>query len=160
MKINRHRTHTRRCAHCGQRFPINPRLGKRHRFCSQTECAKASRHAARRKWLRKNGGRRYFVGKETADRVRSWRQDHPQYWKRGRLTARARQANFVLTKALADAVRYVALQDTIDTRFALEIGLISRLSGAALQDTIAKEIHRLIVRGYAILRGQSVRSNK
>jgi hypothetical protein len=72
----------------------------------------------------------------------------------------AGRGEFELTKALAAAVRYVALQDTIDTRFALEIGLISRVSGVALQDTIAKEIHRLTLRGYAILRGKSGRSPK
>ncbi|MEN9661768.1 MAG: hypothetical protein RL324_717 [Verrucomicrobiota bacterium] len=60
----------------------------------------------------------------------------------------------MLTPALAEVMRYVALQDTIDTRFALEIGLIAEVSGAALQDTIAKEIRRLIMRGYAILRGK------
>jgi hypothetical protein len=40
----------------------------------------------------------------------------------------------------------------IDTHLALKIGIISELSGATLQDTIAKEIRRLMLRGYAILR--------
>ena len=40
----------------------------------------------------------------------------------------------------------------IDTHLALKIGVISELSGATLQDTIAKEIRRLMLRGYAILR--------
>ena len=57
-------------------------------------------------------------------------------------------------------MRYVALQDTIDTRLALEIGIISQLTGAALQDTIAKEIRRLMLRGYAILRRTPAREIK
>lgn len=48
----------------------------------------------------------------------------------------------------------------IDARLALEIGIISEISGAALQDTIAKEIDRLTMRGYAILRGESDQSVK
>ncbi len=40
----------------------------------------------------------------------------------------------------------------IDTHLALTIGIISDLTGATLQDTIAKEIRRLMLRGYAILR--------
>jgi len=154
MKISRRRIYARRCAHCGQRFPVNARLGNRHRFCSQAECAKASRRAARKKWLRKNGGKRYFSGEENGDRVRSWRKRNPKYWKRANRSKRSKQRDFVLTKSLAEAVRYVALQDTIDTRLALKIGLISELTGAALQDTIAKEIHRIMMRGYAIMRGQ------
>ena len=152
MKTHRHRTRSRACAHCGQRFVVNPRLGKRHRFCSSLDCTRASRKAARKKWLRKNGGQRYFAGNQSADRVRSWRMEHPRYWKRGRASTHSRCNGFTLTKELAATLRYVALQDTIDMRLALEIGIISQLSGAALQDTIAKEIRRLMLRGYAILR--------
>jgi len=160
MKNHRHRNHTRRCAHCGIQFAVNPRLGKRHRFCTKRECAQASRRTARRKWLRKNGGKAYYLGTENNDRVRGWRQNHPQYWKKKGGSARSRSSEFTLTKELAAMMRYVALQDTIDTRLALEIGIISELSGAALQDTIAKEIRRLMLRGYAILRRKPVRSVK
>ncbi len=160
MKTHRHRNHTRRCAHCGLPFAINPRLGKRHRFCTKPECAQASRRKARKNWLRKNGGKAYYLGKNNNDRVRGWRRSHPRYWKRKGASARSRSSGFTLTKQLAAAMRYVALQDTIDTRLALEIGIISQLSGAALQDTIAKEIRRLMLRGYAILRRTPARAIK
>ena len=149
------RTKTRSCAHCGQRFTINPRLGKRHRFCSRPQCAKASHATARKKWLRRNGGKSYYLGPQNTDRVYDWRRQHPRYWKKTGRSKWVRRGEFELTKALAAELRYVSLQDTIDTRLALEIGLISRVSGASLQDTIAKEIHRLTLRGYAILRGKS-----
>lgn len=158
MKTHRHRTRSRACAHCGQRFVVNPRLGKRHRFCSNLECARASRKAARKKWLKKNGGQRYFDGSQNIERVQGWRREHPRYWKRIRASTRSRCNGFTLTKELAATLRYVALQDTIDTRLALEIGIISQLSGAALQDTIAKEVRRLMLRGYAILRRNPARS--
>jgi hypothetical protein len=155
MNNHRHHNRSRRCLHCGQPFQVNPRLGRRHRFCAQPACSKASRRASRKKWLKKNGGRRYFSGKENGDRVRSWRQRHPRYWQRGSARKPAKGLKSRLTKKLASVMRCVALQDSIDARLALEIGLISAISGAALQDTIATEMRRLIMRGYAILRGRS-----
>ena len=159
--MNKHRhKKTRCCAHCGQPFIVNPRVGKRHRFCTKPACAEVSRNLARKKWLRNNGGREYYDLSDRIDRVGTWRKKNPKYWRR-RTRVRRRQCNdYVLSKRLAAALRYVALQDMIDTHLALKIGMISELSGCALQDTIAKEIRRLMLRGYAILRGQSVRPSK
>lgn len=159
--MNKHRhKKTRRCAHCGQPFIVNPRVGKRHRFCTKPACAEVSHYVANKRWLRRNGGKAFHRGDEAIKRVHNWRETHPRYWKRTHQKKRGRHTAFKITKALAAALRYVALQDTIDTRLALEIGIISRLSGSALQDTIAKEIGRLTIRGYAILRGQSIRRSK
>jgi hypothetical protein len=150
MRTKNHQITTRDCAHCGQCFDVNPRLGKLHRYCSKRACARASHRAAQKKWLKQKGGKDYFTFEKNANHVRSWRQQNPGYWKRKRPSKRRKTANFVLTKDLSAALRYVALHDTIDTRLALEIGIISRITGAALHDTIAKEILRLIMRGYVI----------
>jgi hypothetical protein len=48
-------------------------------------------------------------------------------------------------------MREFALQDTMDTQFYLWAGLISYLSGSALQDTIAKEMMRFMMHGRGIL---------
>ena len=151
MKPHRPRNRSRACAHCGQRFVFNPRLGPLHRFCTLPKCAKASRCAARKRWLKKNGGKAYYLGGHNNDRVRAWRRRHPRYWKNCMQSKYSRRPDFALSKKLAEVLGYVALQDTIDTRLALEIGIISQLSGVALQDTIATEIRRLMLRGYAIL---------
>lgn len=148
---NGHRPKLRSCAHCGRQFVVDPRVGKRHRFCSRPECVRASRRTAQQKWLRKNGGNSYFAGKENLEKVRAWRKHHPQYWKRTSRRKGARSAAFRLSKSLQAALRCVALQDVIEPRLALEIGIIARLSGAALQDTIASEISATMLRGYAIL---------
>ena len=118
-----HPKQTRRCAHCGQRFTINPRVGKRHRFCAKAECIKTSRIVARKRWLRK-GGRQYFGGSVDTQRVRTWRQMNPKYWRRRSRIRRRRRSDYVLTKSLAATLRYVALQDLIDTHLALKIGMI------------------------------------
>lgn len=157
MKKHPHKK-SKPCAHCGHRFIINPRVGSRHRFCAKPDCVRASRASARRRWLRKNGGRKYFGGKENTERVRTWRHRHPRYWRRESRVRRSRHNKFVLTKQLSSVLRYVALQDTIDTHLALKIGIISHLSGATLQDTIAKELKRLMLRGHAILRGRQPKS--
>jgi hypothetical protein len=157
--MNKHpKKTTRPCAHCGDRFNINPRVGTRHRFCAKPECMRASRVHARKRWLRKNGGRKYFGGKQNTDRVRTWRNRHPRYWRRKTRLRRVKLSGFVLTRRLSSMLRYVALQDTIDTHLALKIGIISHLSGATLQDTIAREMKRLMMRGNAILRGRKPKS--
>ena len=145
---------TRRCAHCGLRFSINPRVGRRHRYCAKPTCAEVSQIKARKRWLKKNGGRKYFRGTQNTDRVRTWRKKNPRYWRREGRLQRTRRNDFVLSKSLSSALRYVALQDMIDTHLALKIGIISHLSGATLQDTMAKEIRRLTLLGHAILRGK------
>lgn len=155
--MNKHHTRTKPCAHCGHRFHINPRVGRRHRFCAKPECRRISRAKARKRWLKKNGGRRYFDGDDNAERVRSWRKRNPGYWRRESRAQAAKPKKFTLTKRLAAALRFVALQDSIDSDLALKIGIISELCGATLQDTIARELRRLMLRGDAILRGKQPR---
>ena len=148
----------RRCVLCDRSFAINPRVGKRHRFCSRPACAKASRRAAQRQWLKKwqqeHGGESYFAGQKSLGNTPARPARHPDCKKRTRRSKGARCGRFRLTSKLAAVVRSVALQDTIDTVLALQIGLISRLTGAALQDTIARKMRALILRGNAILQGQ------
>lgn len=150
--MNTHRkNNTKCCCHCGQRFKVNPRVGRRHRYCTATACVRASRVAARRKWLIKNGGKSYFRGDAGKNRVREWRKRNPKYWRRKKID----RSRFRLSKRLASILRKVALQDSIDSFLALKIGIIARISGHALQDEIASEIRNLMLRGDAILRGNN-----
>ena len=159
MKADHRPSVLRRCAHCGHPFVVNPRRRKRHRFCSDPTCAQASKRAAQKKWLEKwrkeHGGVSYFSGKERAYKVRNWRRLNPQYRKRTRLREGA-PGGLRLSGKLKAALRSVALQDTIDPHLALVIGVISRLSGAVLQDMMARELRATMLCGYAILRGQTI----
>lgn len=145
---------TRCCAHCGQHFIVNPRVGRRHRYCSLPECVRISQAVSRQKWLKRNGGKKYFLDSNAKDRVQSWRKTHPRYWRKKSAEKRVKQPKYVLTKSLKAILGDVALQDSIDTNLPLKIGIISHLAGSALQDVIAKEIRRLMFRGHAILRGK------
>lgn len=79
--------------------------------------------------------------------MRIWRQANPGYWR-----PKIRIGGVVLDGELAEVVREFALQDMIDTHFYLVAGLISHLSNCALQDTIAKELRRVIMLGRGILK--------
>jgi hypothetical protein len=97
--MNKHRhKKTRCCAHCGQPFIVNPRIGKRHRFCTKPACAEVSHYVANKRWLRRNGGKAFHRGDEAINRVHNWRETHPRYWKRTRQTKRGRHTYFMITK--------------------------------------------------------------
>ena len=121
-------------------------MRKRQRYCSLPTCIKASRRAAQKKWLRKAANRDHFKGGENLLRVQDWRSINPGYWR-----TKTRLGRYILRGKLAETVREFALQDTIDTQFLLLAGLVSHLTGVALQDEIASEIRRLILLGPGIL---------
>jgi len=151
MKTKSRSHHQRRCAHCGRPFIVNPRLGKRHRFCAARECIQVRKKKAQERWLKKNGGKSYYISRGSRERVAEWRKKNPKYWRRSGRNKRLNNSNFVLSKNLKIALRRVALQDSIDTHLPLIIGIISRISKCALQDSIAKEIHRIMMLGRGIL---------
>jgi len=136
----------RRCAHCGRRFPVDPRLGPRHRFCAQPECAHASHLRSQRKWRRSLAGRDYFRDGESTFRVREWRRANPGSGRRS-----DRRANFAIGAPLARALRELVLQDLMDTHLALLIGLVAERTNLAQQDAIATALCRIMLRGHAIL---------
>lgn len=118
----------------------------RQRYCSRPACIKASHRAAQEKWLKKAENQNHFSGLPSLVRIQQWRAGHPGYWRRP-----VKIGRHFLQGNLAEVVREFALQDMIDAQFSLVIGLVSHLSGAALQDEIASEIRRLIMLGHAVL---------
>ena len=118
-----HQKSTRHCAHCGQRFFVNPRIGRRHRFCGAPACVRISRAAAQEKWRAQQVNRDHFKGPEHVLRVQEWRKAHAYYWRERKAAKHVLNQQFVLPKKLSAMMRYIALQDSIDTRVALEIGL-------------------------------------
>jgi hypothetical protein len=118
-----HHKSTRRCAHCRQRFLVNPRIGKRHRFCGAPACVRASRATAQKKWWSQQTNRDHFTGPVHVQRVRDWRKAHPHYWRKRRAAKPVLSQQFAVPKKLSAMMRYAALQDMIDTHFALEMAL-------------------------------------
>ena len=135
---------SRACAHCMTRFQVNPRVGKKHRYCSAPSCAKASHARSQASWLKKEG-KTYHSGAANTARVTAWRANHPGYSKRSQKCA-------LTAPTLAEALGAAALQDLSRGSLALLVGLVSRISPHALQDSIASEIRLLILEGNAVLR--------
>ena len=78
------RTRRRRCKSCDELYKPDPRHLKRQKFCPEPACKAASKKHSQQKWLNKPENRDHFSGPEHITRVQAWRQDNPDYWKRGK----------------------------------------------------------------------------
>lgn len=139
----------RKCKHCRQLFLPDYRNRDRQKYCNKPQCRKAHKQDSQRRWLAKPENRNHFKGSENVDRVRSWRKQHPGYWRKGRVALQ----DDCGTEPVAEervAPAQTPLQDDCLKTHPLIIGLIAQFSGA-LQDDIAMLVHRLQIRGQMIL---------
>jgi hypothetical protein len=138
-------------------FVPDPRNAARQQYCSEPACRTASKAAAQRRWLSKNGNGDRFRGPSEVDRVRVWRQNHPGYWKtkipraQGTQTVESQAPN--PNQSSCNVPRSLArtLQDDCLTQNPVVIGLISMFTGSTLQDDIAATTRQLLLRGRNIL---------
>ena len=142
----------KKCKHCRRLFPPDPRNAKHQRFCSKPACRNASKKDSQRRWLNKPKNRDYFRSPENVIRVQEWRKENPGYWKKSKI---ALQDPLIAqpTVKTNDTIKstYRPLQDSLITQPAVLIGLISNITGIALQDDIAKTLRRLQQLGQEIL---------
>ncbi len=149
------RTPRRKCKHCGELFTPDPRNATRQRYCSQPECRRASKSSSQRRWLEKPQNQDYFRGPYNVKRVQRWRKEHPGYWRKKSM---ALQDPLIVQPIennddTGDFVHH-ALQDSLVLQPAVFVGLISQLTGCALQEDIARATHRLQQLGNDILNPQ------
>jgi hypothetical protein len=152
------RTRKRKCPCCGVFFTPDYRNRPWQRFCSKPECRKASKAASQKRWLKKPENHDYFRGPVNVGRVQEWRQAHPGYSRRKReplqdhLSGKV-SVNPVVTQTFVHVQSPFAsaLQDVFTSQLTVLIGLISHLTGSALQDDIAKTARRLQKLGSDIL---------
>ena len=146
----------RKCKHCGRLFSPDPRNATRQRYCSSPECRRVSKASSQKRWLQKPENRDYFRGPHNVARVQSWRKAHPGYWRRKpqdtfhALQDPLKEQVFVNTKDSGGFTTF-ALQDSFLLQPAVFIGLISQLTGSALQDDIAMAARRMQRLGNDIL---------
>ena len=87
--------------------------------------------------------------------MKNWRAEHPGYSRRrsantAALGEKHRDLAAVLAEfALRDSCP--ALQDSWPPQLVAIVGIIARLRGDALQDTIARDLREIMVAGHAIL---------
>lgn len=153
------RIRRRKCRHCGRLFSPDPRNATRQRYCSQPECRSASKASSQKRWLQKPQNQDYFRGPYNVQRVQRWRKKHPGYWRRkpGKSPI-ALQDPLIVQPTENNDNRgdfvHGALQDPLLLQPAVFIGLISQLTGYALQEDIARATRRLQQLGNDILNPQ------
>ena len=129
---------------------------RRCRHCAKPECRKVARRSSQHRWLAKAENQNYFRGPENCARVREWRARHPGYWRKKKPAPRdGLQENCCAQvppdKETATPAPPDALQELCAMQPAVLVGLISTISGCALQEDIARIARSFIARGQDIL---------
>ena len=155
-----------RCRHCKTLFHPNPRNIKNQRYCSEPDCRKASKFASQRRWARKN--RSYFRNKENVARVQAWREKHPGYTKSELKILENTPAeplqestipplqDLIIDKTFNNQVvkehfTTQTLRDLISSQPLVLIGLIAKMTGFTLQDSIDSYARNLVILANDIL---------
>ena len=152
----------RKCLHCKTFYHPDHRNVPRQRFCSKPECRQASKVDSQQHWRQKPDNLDYFKGKTHVQRVQQWRLEHPGYWRRkppeASKTADTLQETLMpqghenrSLETVLPPGQNAALQDSFFMQPAVFIGLISHLTGFALQEDIAATLRRLQELGGDIL---------
>lgn len=135
--------HEKICLHCGGCFFPNLRNRARQDYCYKPECRKARKNLSQRLWRANNPD--YFKGASNVAHVRQWRARNPGYWRRRKFTPPVTPHSTV--EPLQDGVP--SLQDVL-TLNPLILGILRRICGLTLQDSVEKVIHDLILEGLEI----------
>ena len=153
MKVKRRR---RRCLGCRQLFVPDPRNHYHPRWCSEPGCQHARQQADQHPWRSRPENRDYFWGAAHVDRVKTWRQKHPGYWKRPPKSAKGTLQELCPSQPSEEqkvnpSLVVGALQEVLSTQHPMIVGLISMLTASTLQEDIVATGRRLIAKGQEIL---------
>jgi hypothetical protein len=143
----------RRCRHCRQHFLPDYRNTYHQRFCFAPACQLASKQASQRRWLRKPQNRNYFRESDNLERVRRWREAHPGYWRavRHRCQQPPDKHSRTVNQPKEISIQARTLQDLWQAKFPVFTGLMSLLSGCALQQDIAGWVAQVVNEAQCIL---------
>ena len=146
----------RKCQHCSEFYLPDRRNLHHQRYCSKAACRKQSKSESRRRWLEKPENQNYFSGSQNSQRVKEWRKSHPGYWRKKKsaseeplqdlYTSPGAQNEGVTKTEASDALQEVLLMQP-----AVMVGLISMMTGSALQEDIAVTTRALLRKGREIL---------
>lgn len=147
---------TFKCLQCNEKHRCEPRKRGHQRYCSKPDCRRASKAASQRQWLSHPENRDYFRGSDNCERVRLWRLAHPGY-KRDKRTStdsvlqEASNLQTIENEMVESSEASNALQEICITQPALLVGLMSVLTGHALQDDLLASARLFLSRGQDIL---------
>jgi hypothetical protein len=146
----------RKCQHCKEFYLPDRRNLDHQRYCSNAACRKQSKAESQRRWAQKPDNQNYFSGPQNSLRVKEWRKGNPGYWRKKSsplqeplqdlCRAQVAQDEEVKTIEISDA-----LQDVLVMQPAVMVGLISMMTGSALQEDIGATTRALLSKGQDIL---------
>lgn len=145
-----------KCLHCSAFYLPDYRNRGRQSHCSRPPCRQASKAQSQRRWLRKPENQNYFRGPENTRRVQEWRAGHPGYGRKksaqvDKPLQEPCSAQAPALKTLAPPRPPAALQDLCLMQPAVLVGLISTMTGSALQEDIARSARSFLAWGHDIL---------
>jgi hypothetical protein len=146
----------RKCLCCGDFFAPDHRNVRHQRYCSKPGCRKKSKAQSQRRWQQSPENQNYFRGPENCRRVKDWRKANPGYWRKKKSSTQVPlqdffQAQVAHNEEVIPRVASDALQDLFSMQPAVVVGLISMMTGSALQEDIASTVQVLVRKGRDIL---------
>lgn len=146
----------RKCLCCGDLFPPDFRNVRHQRYCSKPACRKESKAQSQRRWQQRPENQNYFRGPENRQRVKDWRKAHPGDWRKKKSSTQVPlqevfQGQVAHHEEVNPRVTPDALQDLFPMQPAMVVGLISMMTGSALQEDIAATVGVLLRKGRDIL---------
>lgn len=149
--------HKNKCLYCKCLYHPCKYNWDRQGYCLKEECQLVRKKRNQQKWLSKKENKNFFKGSENVQRVREWRKKNPGYWRRRKKKNALQDFAFsqnVDIKGDIDIVKSKqkhALQDFANSQLFLITGLISHLTGDALQDSVVKNMRHFIFKGQSLL---------
>jgi hypothetical protein len=146
----------RKCRNCHKLFRPDSRNQAKQKYCSESDCRKASKASSQKRWLGKKENRDYFKGEDNVKRVQEWREKNPGYWRRG---SNALQDHSPVKTSVdqedTSKLTELALQDLLTAQSAVLVGLIATFTGDTLQDNLASTARNMQQLGNDILQSST-----
>jgi hypothetical protein len=146
----------RKCLCCKEFYRPDHRNLRHQRYCSKPACGKESKAQSQRRWLQRPENENYFRGPDNSRRVKDWRKRNLGYWRKKKSSAQAPlqevcQEQLAANEEFKSEEKSDALQEVFLMQPAVVVGLISMMTGHALQEDIVATARVLVRKGRDIL---------
>jgi hypothetical protein len=146
----------RKCLCCEEFYQADHRNLRHQRYCSKPACRKQSKAQSQSGWLQRPENQNYFRGPENSQRVKEWRKRNPGYWRKKKTSLQVAlqevcQEQPPPNEELTPEKTSNALQEVFLMQPAVVLGLISMMTGHALQEDIVATARVLVRKGRDIL---------
>ena len=146
----------RKCLCCQEFYHPDHRNLRHQRYCPRAACRKESKAQSQRRWQQRPENQNYFRSPENSQRVKDWRKRNPGYWRKSESSLQV-PLQEVCQKQVTPNEEVIAektpdaLQEVFLMQPAVVVGLISMMTGNALQEDIVATARVLVRKGRDIL---------